>query len=115
MASCSADDGQLPVIYYLYATRDEMNATYDGFRETAQIEPDTGDCEFPETWPSEHGYTIANEPVGRYLCIETGVDPQVVPTIYWTDDRFNILSQASSSLGDYQRLIDFWVSEAGPV
>ncbi len=54
-------------------------------------------------------------PIGRYLCIATGVEPAVIPTIYWTDDRFNILSQASDVLGDYERLVEFWRDEAGPI
>ena len=54
-------------------------------------------------------------PTGRYLCVATGVEPAVVPTIYWTDDRFNILSQASNVLGNYERLVEFWVGEAGPI
>jgi len=115
IASCSQDEGELLVVYTLYETRDEMNAAYQGFVETAQIEPDTGDCETSETWPSEHGYTIADVPTGRYLCIATGVEPAVIPTIYWTDDRFNILSQASDVLGNYDRLVEFWIGEAGPI
>jgi len=102
-------------VYTLYGTRDDMNLAYEGFRGAAQIEPDTGDCQTPETWPAERGYTINQLPVGRYLCVTAGVEPAAIPNIYWTDDRFNILSQVSNVLGDYVRLIDFWRLEAGPI
>jgi hypothetical protein len=115
IASCSQDEGELLVIYTLYGTRDDMNLAYQGFLDAAQIEPDTGDCETPETWPSERSYNINEVPIGRFLCVTVGVEPLAIPNIYWSDDRFNILSQVSHVLGDYDRLIEFWVGEAGPI
>ena len=47
---------------------------------------------------------------GRWLCTDT----PGTPTIYWTDERLQILSQASQSLGDHTRLVDFWMNESGP-
>ena len=113
--SCSVDEGALVVEYFLYATRDEMGAAYQAFVETAQIEPDTGDCGFYESWPTENGYRVGGLSIGRHLCIDSGTEPAVVPTIYWTDERFNILAQASHSAGNRDRLVDFWASEAGPI
>ena len=113
--SCSVDEGALVVEYFLYATRDEMGAAYQAFVETAQIEPDTGDCSFYTSWPTENGYRVGGLTVGRYLCIDSGTEPAVVPSMYWTDDRFNILAQASHSAANRDRLLDFWMSESGPI
>jgi hypothetical protein len=113
--SCSVDEGALLVEYFLYATRDEMGAAYQAFVETAQIEPGTGDCAFYGSWPTENGYRVGGLTVGRYLCIDSGTEPALVPSIYWTDDRFNILAQASHSAANRDRLLDFWTNEAGPI
>ncbi len=92
-----------------------MGAAYQAFVETAQIEPDTGDCSLGASWPTENGYRVGGTAVGRYLCIDTGIDPAVTPSIYWTDDRFNILARASHGTGDRDRLVSFWTGEAGPI
>jgi hypothetical protein len=98
------------MLYTLFGTREEMQAAYELLRLAAQIEPDTGNCEDETTWPAEDGYTIGSVSTGRYLCVTAGF-----PVIHWTDDRFNILAQVSSPLSDYDRLLDFWANEAGPI
>ena len=55
-------------------------------------------------------YSIGGSPVGRYFCIE-----RELPTITWTDDRLNIGAVAAASTGDSDRLVSFWLNEAGPI
>ena len=110
IATCVQDSGEIPILYYKYASNDEMNAAYEGFRLASQIEPDSGDCNDETTWPAEHGYTIGGVHAGRWLCTDT----PGTPTIYWTDERLQILSQASQTLGDHTRIVDFWIHESGP-
>jgi hypothetical protein len=109
-AVCDADGGDIRVSYFLYATHDSMFSAYSGFRLASQIEPDSGDCDDPATWPTENSYTIGDVTVGRLLCTEELSET----SLYWTDDRLNILSQATHTTGDHERLIEFWRSESGP-
>jgi hypothetical protein len=110
ISACSADNGELLMTYTLFATREDMQAAYDLLMAAALIEPDTGTCSDETTWPTENGYTIGGVDTGRYLCVVAGF-----PTIHWTDDRFNILAQVSHALSNYDRLLDFWANEAGPI
>jgi len=109
-AKCSARDGNIEVTYLLYTDRDSMFATYDGFRDASQIEPNSGNCNNPQTWPAEGDFAISGEPSGRFLC----TDALGATTIYWTDNRLNILSQATDTESDHDRLVDFWVHDSGP-
>lgn len=120
--TCAAENATINVTYTLYADQPSAAAQYDSSVIAAGIEGNSGRCytrnddgRFVATrsrWPSENGYTINDEPVGRYLCYETGAG---VPSIAWTDDRLYILAVAMSSGGDIDRLVDFWANEAGPV
>jgi hypothetical protein len=110
LATCSMDDGAIELTYFQYDGQESMFLAYEGFRFVSEIEPDTGDCSDPSTWPTENDYTIGGQPVGRWLCTEALGQT----TIYWTDDRLNILSQATHTTADYARLLDFWVNESGP-
>jgi hypothetical protein len=110
IASCTADDGAIEVTYFQYDSQESMFQAYEGFRLTSEIEPSTGDCTDPQTWPAEHPYDIGDQPSGRYLCTEALGQT----SIYWTDDRLNILSQATHTTADYARLVEFWESESGP-
>jgi hypothetical protein len=110
IAVCDADNGDIRVTYFQYAAYDSMFSAYSGFRIASQIEPDSGDCDEPATWPTENSYNIGEVTVGRLLCTEELGET----SIYWTDDRLNILSQAVHSNGDHPRLIEFWESESGP-
>lgn len=110
IATCIADDGAIEVTYFQYNSQEAMSQAYEGFRLTSEIEPDTGNCSDPTTWPTEDEYTIGDQPAGRYLCTEALGQT----TIYWTDDRLNILSQATHTTADYARLFEFWTSESGP-
>jgi hypothetical protein len=109
-ATCTADDGVIELTYSVYDSRDSMFQAYEGFRLVSEIEPDTGDCNDPSTWPAEAPYNVGGQPAGRWLCTEALGQT----TIYWTDDRLNILSQATHTTADYARLVEFWVSESGP-
>ena len=109
-ASCTADDGAIEVTYFQYDSQDSMFQAYEGFRLLSQIEPDTGDCQDASTWPTEDGYTISDQPAGRWLCTEALGQT----SIYWTDDRLNILSQATHTTSDFARLVEFWFEESGP-
>jgi hypothetical protein len=110
IAVCDADGGDIRVTYFLYATYESMFSAYSGFRFASQIEPDSGDCDDPATWPTENSYQIGDVTVGRLLCTEELSET----SLYWTDDRLNILSQATHTKGDHERLIEFWRRESGP-
>ncbi|HUP82792.1 MAG TPA: hypothetical protein VM284_01220 [Candidatus Limnocylindria bacterium] len=110
LAVCSADDGNIALTYFQYDSHDSMMLPYNGYRLASQIEPDSGDCNDHSTWPAEAEFNIGDEPAGRWLCTEELGQT----TIYWTDDRLNILSQATQTEIDYERLLDFWYHESGP-
>lgn len=109
-AKCSARDDKIRVTYFLYADFDSMFATYEGFRETSQIEQNSGNCNDAQTWPAESDFAISGEASGRFLCTEALGST----TIYWTDNRLNILSQATDVESDDARLVDFWIHDSGP-
>ena len=109
-ADCNADDGDIHVSYLIYDGEQAMLEDYEGYRLISGIEPSSGNCTDPRTWPAENAYSVAGRPAGRWLC----TDATGETTIYWTDDRLKILSQASHMLEDHARIIDFWVREAGP-
>ena len=110
LATCTADDGVIQLTYFQYDSQDSMFLAYEGFRFVSGIEPETGTCSDPSTWPAENDYTIGGQPTGRWLCTEALGQT----TIYWTDDRLDILSWATHTTSDYNRLIDFWTNESGP-
>jgi hypothetical protein len=87
-----------------------MNQTYEGYRLASQIEADTGDCNDHASWPAEAGFNIDGQPAGRWLCTEALGGT----SIYWTDDRLNILSQATQTVPDVPALVNFWVHDSGP-
>jgi len=110
-ASCSADAGNITLVYSQYDAIEAMAQDFDDLRLASQIEAGTGNCEDHATWPAEGPYMAADQLAGRRLC----TDQPGAPTIYWTDDRLAILSQASQQSADYERLVDFWANEAGPI
>lgn len=110
LAVCEADDGDIRITYFQYDDHDSMFSAYSGFRIASQIEPDSGDCDDPVTWPTENSYNIGGVGAGRLLCTEELSET----SLYWTDDRLNILTQATHTKGDHARLIEFWTSESGP-
>ncbi len=110
IAVCDAAGGDIRVTYFQYLDRDSMVNAYSSFRIASQIEPDSGDCDDPATWPTENSYSIGDVTAGRLLC----TDELGETSLYWTDDRLNILSQATHREDDHARLISFWTSESGP-
>jgi hypothetical protein len=111
VARCTADNGALTVNYYEYGSAEDMAGEYADLLDGSQIEPDTGRCEEAQTWPAESEYSVGGQITGRRLCTE---QPGSV-TIYWTDDRLNILGQVASDSSGHERLIEFWTNESGPV
>jgi hypothetical protein len=119
LVNCTAAEGQISVTYSGYPDQAAMTADYEAKVILAGIENNSGHCyntnldgSFTATttrWPSENGYMVNDEPQGRYLCYELGL-----PSIAWTDDGLYILGIASSSSGDVDSLVAFWVNEAGP-
>jgi hypothetical protein len=109
--ACDLPDGSI-VNYELYGSADEMRAAYRVFTKASRIEPDTGNCARPETWPAESYYTLGaeGERAGRLLCMVTAD----VPTIHWTRDDLAIMAIASRLDGDAARLWQFWQSDSGP-
>lgn len=120
LATCTADGGDISVTYFQYPDSATMGQAYDDHVSLAEIEHDTGGCidvapdgaisATLESWPAESTYTIGDEESGRWLC----TDAVGVPTVFWTDERLLILSQASHNGSDYDRLVDFWANESGP-
>lgn len=110
-AACTSPDGTITLTYSSYDAANALDAAYEELRATTQIDPDSGRCEDHATWPAESSYEVQNEPAGRRLC----TDEAGSPTIYWTDDRLVILSQAASTTGDAEALVEFWATEAGPI
>jgi hypothetical protein len=108
-ASCTAAGAAINISYDQYGTLDAMNAAFDQEFAKAQIDPNSGSCEDHASWPAESVYDVAGAPAGRRYC----ADVQGTPTIYWTDERLNILSTASGA--DAAGLIAFWTNEAGPL
>lgn len=117
--SCSVGDGAVTLDYIQYPDRDSMYAAYNARVGIAEIEAESGLCydgdggsirATPGRWPAERGYSIADIVTGRYLCLELDL-----PTIAWTDDRLNILTLATAATGDSDRLVAFWLNEAGPI
>jgi hypothetical protein len=121
IVSCTADGGAITVTYTLYADQPSMAAVHDAAVIAVGIDDSSGRCynrndagEVAATtsrWPAENGYTIQDEPVGRYLCHDDGT----TATLTWTDDRLYILARANSSIAMVDRLISFWIDEAGPI
>lgn len=119
-AECSPQQGGLTVRYTLYPDAESMDAAYSTIAAQAQIEPDTGSCfvaqangsvsATPDSWPSEQQYKVDGLPAGRYACLVLANQP----TIAWSDERLDILGQASATSGDYDRLVTFWLRDAGP-
>jgi len=110
-ARCTADSGALTINYYQYEAAEGMADEYAELRDASQIEPGTGSCEEPETWPAESEYGVGGQITGRRLC----TDQPGAATIYWTDDRLNILGQAVDESAGLDRLIAFWTNESGPI
>lgn len=110
LAVCDADGGDIRVTYFQYDNHDSMFSAYSGFRLASQIEPDSGDCDDPASWPTENSYNIGGVTAGRLLCTEELSET----SLYWTDDRLNILTQATHTQGNHERLIEFWTRESGP-
>jgi hypothetical protein len=111
VARCTADEGALTVAYIHFATAEDMAAAFANRLEQSEIDANSGRCEDPETWPAESQYSIGGAVTGRRLC----TDEPGEPTIYWTDDRLNILGQVSTETIDFDRLIQFWTEESGPI
>ena len=109
------------MVYSLYADQPSMAAVYDAAVIAAGIDDNSGRCynrddagaitATTSRWPSEDGYTIQDEPVGRYLCRDDGTSS----TIMWTDDRLYILATASTDKAHVDALLSFWIDEAGPI
>ena len=121
IVSCSIGDGEITVDYLKYPDRDSMYAAYNERVRVTQIEIDSGRCYVsdgesitaaPGRWPAEQQYSVGGEPVGRYLCL--GPPPEF-PSINWTDERLLIMAVASSGPAFVDRLVAFWLMEAGPI
>ncbi len=111
VARCTADDSALALTYLQFATAEDMAAAFANRLEQSQIEPNTGRCEDQETWPAESEYGVGGQITGRRLC----TDVPGTPTIFWTDDRLNIMGQASAESASFERLLQFWTDESGPI
>ncbi len=121
MVSCVIGDAEITVDYVKYPDLDSMYAAYNERVRITEIETDSGLCftaeggaisATPNRWPAERLYNVAGQPAGRYLCVGP---PPGFPSINWTDDRLTILGVASSGPAFVDRLVTFWVNDAGPI
>jgi hypothetical protein len=111
IAGCTSADFGLLVNYQLYQDQAATQAAYDTLVALSQIEPGTGTCARPESWPAEGGYSVGGAaPGGRLLCMLTAG----VPTLYWTSDAVPMLAIASRPDSDYDQLWQFWLTDSGP-
>jgi len=110
-ATCSVEAGQITLTYLLYSSLGEMRTAYDGYVAAAQIEPNTGSCGLPGTWPAEGEYKLGETVAGRLLCMDVTDEA----TVYWTDERLSILALATDAANDRERLWRFWLDESGPM
>lgn len=121
VVSCSVGDGEVTVDYSKYPDLDSMYAAYNAVVGIQEIDTDSGLC-FTSPggtssatigrWPAEHTYTVDGLMAGRYLCADP---PPGLPSINWTDDRLMILGVTSAGPAFVDRLVTFWVNDAGPV
>jgi hypothetical protein len=109
-ADCAADDGDIDVIYYLYASLDELDEAYQTAIDGLAGPRETGNCFDTATWPGENSYTIDGEPAGRVMCQATEDQARVL----WTDTRLLIMTFAAELNADIERVWEFWLNEAGP-
>jgi Peptidase family C25 len=94
--------------YLLFSDNDTMDSTFQG--HVSQFPEATGtDC---STGPGYGTYTIDSEEAGQLLC---ATDSSGVVFFEWTDERFGIVTVATSASGSYQSLFDWWANDAGPV
>jgi hypothetical protein len=94
--------------YLLYVDTSSMDSAFDS-HVAAFPEASGQDC---TSGPSTGNYTINDNPAGRLLC---AADNQGTVFFEWTDERFGIITVATSTTGSYSRLYDWWANEAGPV
>ena len=97
--------------YTSYPDTTSMNTDYQLYVTAFGTGAGNGTCETSSDWPAEGSYTIDNVEAGRLLCVDSGG----VPTMWWTDERLNILS-SSFGVGDVTAddMWSFWANEAGP-
>jgi hypothetical protein len=110
--TCTAgDNSAIVVTYTLFPDQTSMQTEYDSEKEVFAADAGSDTCEKSRNWPSEYGYTIQNEHVGRVFCASfVGI-----PEMYWTDERYSILSSALTiDAANQGALYSFWANESGP-
>jgi hypothetical protein len=110
VACLAGDNSAFAVTYALYPDQATMQAEYDSDKDTFAADAGSDSCEKKANWPSEYGYTIANVHVGRVFCFSLFG----LPEIYWTDERYSILSNAFTATETEAALYSFWANESGP-
>jgi hypothetical protein len=110
---CSAGtDGNIFVTYTLYPDAASMQAAYDAAVEIYRSDANSTTCSDGANWPSEYDYTIDEVPAGTVMC----EDSFELPEMWWTDTRYNILSNSFSALGaTREEMYTFWHDESGPI
>ena len=108
---CTASDSNVLVSYTLYPDTLSMTAAYEAERAIFAPQTGTAGCADPDNWPAEVAYTIEGDLSGRVFC----ADLDTIPQMYWTDERFNIMSWALiAGAGSREDLYAFWHDESGP-
>lgn len=86
--SCSGAAALLAV-YSVFEDASVMSATYELYREDAEVQPGTGGCS-EDGSSGETTYEVDGEEVGRYFCFLNSGEPHLV----WTDARATVVADA---------------------
>lgn len=95
------------VAYSLYANLDDMDAHFDGWISSLDLDEEAS-C---EDGPGAVGpYSISGEEVGRVVCTEISGEAWMK----WTDERLMVVASAMRSDGDHAALYEWWTGDSGP-
>ncbi|MFN2505935.1 MAG: hypothetical protein ABR540_17220 [Acidimicrobiales bacterium] len=105
---CEPAVGASAVWYYQFADVSRLRNAYAASPNRTKISG-TGNCN-AMTWRGESAYDAGGAVVGRLLCYEGSDGRQWVE---WTNEGLLILARANSP--DHSVLLDWWITDAGPV
>jgi hypothetical protein len=109
--TCNTSDLSIFVTYTSYPDQASMQSAYDGDKLAFGSGAGSNSCSSADNWPAEYGYSISGTHAGRLLCASL----IGIPQLYWTDERFNILSFAISVFGETpEQMYTFWQNDSGP-
>ena len=107
---CELPDGSGAdwVHYSLFASVDEMDASFDRWISSLDVE-EGASC--ADTEAAVGPYSIGDQEVGRVVC--TPIENSGA-WIRWTDERIAVESSAMREDGDHEALYEWWTGDSGP-